>query len=213
MLSEVEARQNILSATLIAVFRKTGIVRIPVNVSARHLHLCKTNMERLFGVGSELHPVRELIQPGIFAAEEKVSLVGPKGRIDDVRVLGPLRSKTQVEISMTDSFKLGTKPELRLSGDLDSSPGIRLETKRRLLDIPGGVIVARRHLHISDSEAEVFGLRNGDIIQLKKPGDREAVFGGFVVRRGPAHRLEAHIDTDEANAAAIRDGDLLELAL
>jgi len=211
MESETELKQNILSAILIAVYSRTGIAKVPVSISARHLHLCRNDLEAHFGKGHELHPFKELIQPGIFAAEEKVNLVGPKGRIDNVRVLGPLRAQTQVEISMTDAFKLGIKPEMRLSGDLASSPGIRLETKYRLLDIPSGVIVAQRHLHMTDEEAEAFGLSNGDIVRLKKAGPREIIFGLFVVRAGQGHRLEAHIDTDEANAAAINDGDLLEI--
>jgi propanediol utilization protein len=211
MISEIDLKQNILTATLIAVYKKTGIIQVPVNVSARHIHLCKGNMEKLFGVGHELTPFRELIQPGNFAAEEKVSLVGPKGRIDNVRVLGPLRSETQIEISFTDALKLGVDPVLRMSGDLKGTGSIKMETARRSINIPAGLISARRHLHMTDEEAKIFGLSNGDVVRLKKSGPRETIFGQFVVRCGPEHRLEAHLDTDEANAAMVRDGDLLEL--
>ena len=211
MTSEIELKQNILTATLIAVYKKTGIIQVPVNVSARHIHLCKVNMERLFGAGHELHPIRELIQPGNFAAEERISLVGPKGRIDNVRVLGPLRSETQIEISFTDAVKLGVDPVLRMSGDLASTGSIKLESGRKSITVHSGVIVARRHLHMTDDEASAFGLRDGDIVSLKKSGPRETIFGQFVVRSGKGHRLEAHLDTDEANAAMVRDGDFLEV--
>jgi putative phosphotransacetylase len=168
-------------------------------------------METLFGAGYELHKMKELVQPGEFAAEEKVSLVGPRGRIDNVRVLGPLRDKTQIEISMTDALKLGIDPELRLSGDLAGSSGIRLEAGSNTLGLSSGLIIARRHLHLSEEEVKVFGLSNGDVVYLKKTGPRETLFGQFIVRCGPAHRMEAHLDTDEANAAMIKGGDLLQL--
>ena len=155
--------------------------------------------------------MRNLSQPEQYASQERIAISGPKGRIDNVRVLGPERPDTQVEISLTDSYKLGIQPVVRMSGDIEGTSGCQLIGPAGVLSLNKGVIVAARHLHISDEEAALYSLKNGDIIKVKKDGIRETVFGNILVRAGKAHSLELHIDTDEANAADIHNGELLEL--
>jgi putative phosphotransacetylase len=204
---EVEIR----NAVLIEIYKKTGVRYVPVAVSNRHAHLSRADMEILFGVGYKLTPIRPLSQPGQYAAKETVSLVGPKGSIDGVRVLGPERGSSQVEISVTDSFRLGIKPLLRMSGDTAGSPGGRMETALGSVELSEGVIVAARHMHISSAQAQAMGLSDGQAVSLKSGGGRETVFGNVVVRSGEGFDLEVHLDSDEANAAFLRDGDLLEV--
>jgi len=176
------------------------------------VHLCKSDFDKLFGVKAELVAYKPLVQPGQFAAEQKVSLVGPNGRIDGIRVLGPLRDMTQIEVSVTDTYKIGIRPEVCMSGSPEGSPGARLETDSGSVDVSSGVMVAARHLHMTEAQAKTYGLVNGQIVSLKKSGARETIFGNFVVRSGAGHSLEAHIDTDEANAALIDSGELLEVS-
>lgn len=185
---------------------------VPVAVSARHVHLSHFDVETLFGKGHELKRLRDLSQPGQFACEEQVTLVGPKGNIEKMRVLGPERRETQVEISFTDSYKVGIEPVVRMSGsDLTGTPGGKLIGPAGEVKLVKGVIVAARHLHMSAEEAARFGLKNGDAVKVRKSGEREIIFGNVIVRSGEGHSLEVHIDTDEANAAGMLCGELLEL--
>jgi acetate kinase len=177
-----------------------------LEVSARHLHLSAEHLEALFGKGAALHNEKELSQPGQYSCAEKVNVVGPKGRIDGVRVLGPLRTRTQVEISMTDTFKLGLKVPIRESGNLAGSPGITLEGAAGIVAIPEGLICALRHIHMNPEDAALFGLCDKDVVRVRVPGDRELIFGDTVVRVRPDFRLAMHIDTDEANAADLTGG-------
>jgi len=179
---------------------------IPIEVSAHHVHLSKKEVENLFGPGHELTHKADLSQPGQFACEETVDLAGPKGRVERVRVLGPYRDQSQVEISVTEEFKLGVKPPIRLSGDLKGSLGITLEGSRGACEVPQGVICALRHIHMSPEDALSFGLRDRDIVMVKVKGERTLIFGDTHVRVHPDFRLSMHIDTDEANAANIRTG-------
>lgn len=179
---------------------------IPVEVSAHHLHLAQEDVEALFGPGHQLHPVSELSQPGQYACEEKVTLIGPKGRIDNVRVLGPTRKETQVEIAMTEQFKLGIHPPIRESGDLKGTPGCVLEGPAGRVELKRGVICAQRHIHMSPDDAMTLGLRDRYVVRVRVEGDRELVFGDVVVRVNPNYRLAMHIDTDEANAAHLNTG-------
>ena len=187
-----------------------GQYYIPAASSARHLHLCREDVQTLFGKGHRLTEYKALTQPGQFACEEKVTLKGPRSEIKGVRVLGPERGSTQVEISMTDSYKLGIKPVLRMSGNTEGTPGATLIGPAGSVELAEGVIIAARHLHISSEEAAIYGLKNGEVISLKKSGEREVIFGNVVVRVGDGHSLELHLDTDEANAALLKNGDLLE---
>ncbi len=180
--------------------------KIPIEVSAHHVHLAREEMDLLFGLGNELTHRSDLSQPGQFACEETIDLVGPKGRVERIRVLGPLRNQSQIEISMTEEYKLGIKAPVRASGDLDGSPGITLEGKKGNCKIPHGVICSLRHIHMSLEDALSFGLKDRDIVSVRVKGERTLVFGDILVRVHPDYRLSMHIDTDEANAASIRTG-------
>jgi acetate kinase len=179
---------------------------IPVEVSAHHVHLSRRDVDALFGPGYELTRRADLSQPGQFACEEVVNLVGPRGRVERVRILGPVRGQSQVEISMTEEFKLGIKAPIRPSGDLDGSPGIILEGPKGTWDIPQGVICSVRHIHMSPEDALSFGLKDRDICMIRIEGERTLIFGDVLVRVNPNFRLSMHIDTDEANAASIKTG-------
>lgn len=193
------------------VFRKTGRIFVPVASSARHIHLCRADVERLFGAGYQLQKFRDLSQPGQFACKEQVTVVGPKGRLEKVRVLGPERKATQVEIAFTDSFALGIRPPVRMSGKTAGTPGCQLIGPAGQIDIPEGVIVAARHLHLSAAQAALFGLQDGQIVRLRSEGDRAVVFENVIVRAGSGHDMEVHIDTDEANAVAMSGSTMMEV--
>ncbi len=180
--------------------------KIPIEVSAHHVHLSRKEVESLFGEGSELTCRSDLSQPGQFACEETVNLIGPKGRVERVRVLGPERKESQVEISMTEEFKLGIKAPIRASGALEGSPGITLEGPKGKCTLPNGVICSVRHIHMSPKDALSFGLKDRDIVKIEVQGARTLTYGDVLVRVHPDFRLSMHIDTDEANAANIRTG-------
>ncbi len=181
---------------------------IPVEISAHHVHLAQADVEALFGPGHQLTPMHELSQPGQYACEEKVHLVGPKGRIANVRVLGPTRKETQVEIAMTEQFKLGVQPPIRQSGDLAGTPGLTLEGPFGSSQIERGVICAQRHIHMSPEDAIRFRVRDNTVVRVRVEGERQLIFGDVVVRVNPAFRLAMHIDTDEGNAGNIQTGML-----
>jgi acetate kinase len=188
------------------IIRAKDQKKIPIEVSAHHVHLSRGEMDALFGSGSELTFRSELSQLGQFACEETIDLIGPKGRVERVRVLGPLRTQGQVEISMTEEYQLGIKAPIRASGDLEGSPGITLDGPNGTHMIPQGVICSLRHIHMSPEDALSFGLKDRDIVSVKVEGERTLVFGDVLVRVHPDFRLSMHIDTDEANAANIRTG-------
>ena len=181
---------------------------IPVEISAHHAHLSQADVEKLFGPGHQLTPMHELSQPGQFACEEQVHLVGPKGRIAKVRVLGPTRKETQVEIAMTEQFKLGVQPPIRQSGDLAGTPGVTLEGPYGTSVIERGVICAQRHIHMTPEDAMRFHVRDNYVVRVRIEGERQLIFGDVVVRVNPAFRLAMHIDTDEGNAGNIQTGML-----
>jgi acetate kinase len=188
------------------VMKRQEAKEIPVEVSAHHIHVSREHADALFGPGYELTHRADLSQPGQYACEETLGLIGPRGRVERVRILGPLRSKTQIEIAMTEEFRLGIKAPIRASGDLEGSPGITLEGPKGSLDIPQGVICAARHIHMSPEDALTFGVKDRDICMVRVKGDRTLIFGDVLVRVNPDYRLAMHIDTDEANAANIRTG-------
>ena len=181
---------------------------IPVEISAHHAHLSQADVEKLFGPGHQLTPMHELSQPGQFACEEQVHLVGPKGRIAKVRVLGPTRKETQVEIAMTEQFKLGIQPPIRQSGDLAGTPGVTLEGPYGSTTIERGVVCAQRHIHMTPEDAMRFHVRDNYVVRVRIEGERQLIFGDVVVRVNPAFRLAMHIDTDEGNAGNIQTGML-----
>nr|WP_204616257.1 phosphate propanoyltransferase [Desulforadius tongensis] len=186
------------------------IFEVPVGISNRHVHLCEEDVERLFGSGHQLTKLKDLSQPGQYACEETVMLVGPKGVIEKVRVLGPTRKQTQIEITITDSFKLGIKAPLRDSGDLEGSAPITLVGPKGTITLKEGAIIAARHIHMHTSDAEELGLKDGDKVSVRAKGPRGIIFGDVLVRVSDKFKLEMHVDTDEANAVGLRNGDILK---
>lgn len=182
---------------------------VPISVSARHVHLSRATVDALFGTGHELEPVLPLHQPGQFAARETVTLVGPRGHLPHVRVLGPLRDRDQVEISRTDEIALGIEAPVRESGDHASTPGLQLRGPAGTVTIGSGVLRALRHIHMSPEDATRFGVRDADRVDVTVSGHaRGLTFSDVVVRVSPRFRLEMHVDTDEGNAAGLAPGDV-----
>ena len=172
-----------------------------VEVSARHVHLTQEDVEKLFGAGKQLTYVRDLSQPGQFVCEERVEIVGPKRSIANVVILGPVRPASQVEVSMTDCFTLGVVGPVRESGDLEGSAPIKLKGPAGEVDLPQGLIVAKRHIHMTPEDAQRLGVEDKEIVQVKVQTDRPVIFGDCVVRVSPKFALAMHVDTDEANAS------------
>lgn len=186
----------------------TVLGTVPVGVSARHVHVSQEDLERLFGPGYQLHVLRPLSQPGQFAAEETVTLVGPKGCIAGVRILGPARRLTQVEISRTDGYALGVHPPVRLSGDIEGTPGIAIVGPRGTIYLEKGVIVAARHIHMTPADARAFGVTDGQKVRVRAETERPVIFEDVIIRVRDDFALDFHIDLDEANAAFLRQGDV-----
>ena len=186
--------------------------RIPIAVSARHAHLSQATIDQVFGAGYQLRPRTWLSQAGQFAAEETVRLAGPMGQLDHVRVMGPPREHDQIELSRTDEHALGIEAPVRISGDLARTPGITVIGPAGRCILRGGVISARRHIHMDPQNAAALGIRDGQVVQVRIDSDgRDMVFGDVTVRIGPDFHLELHLDTDEANAAGVTAGDRAEL--
>ncbi len=183
-----------------------------LEVSAHHIHLRQEHVETLFGPGHRLTPHSELSQRGQFACQEQLAIVGPKGRIERVRVLGPARSYTQVEIAMTEQFKLGIHPPIRESGDLRDTPGCTLEGPAGRVTLERGVICALRHIHMTPADALRYGVKDKSTVRVRVTGSRGLVFGDVRVRVDPNFRLAMHIDTDEANAANLQTGAQVYIA-
>lgn len=184
---------------------------VPIGVSARHIHLTQEHVEVLFGEGYQLTKRKELMG-GQFAANEQVTIVGLKLRaIENVRVLGPVRSKSQVEISATDAIKLGVRAPIRLSGDIEGSAPIAVVGPKGVIYLDEGCIIAKRHIHMAPKDAIAAGVRNGDIVSVKADNERGTVFNHVQIRVDESFTLEMHIDTDEANAAKIATGDTVRI--
>lgn len=184
---------------------------IPVGISNRHLHVTQKDLEILFGPGHTLTKTKDLSQTGQFASEETVILVTCKSQIEKVRILGPVRKETQVELSLTDCIKLGIQVPIRESGNLEGTPGIEIVGPAGKILLNSGVIVAARHIHMSPADAENFQVSPGEIVSVFASGVRSITFNQVVVRVREDFVLDFHIDTDEANAANLRNGDLVEL--
>ncbi len=179
---------------------------IPIEVSARHLHLSPAHLNILFGCGYQLTPLRHLSQPGQYAAEETVTLVTSKSALPDVRVLGPTRSQSQVELSYSDARRLGILPPLRESGNIVGSTGIVIVGPNGVVELKEGVIIACRHLHATPEDAKRLNIIDGDIVEIEIGGERPGILGGVVVRISPDSDLAVHLDVDEANAFGITQG-------
>ena len=182
-----------------------------VEISARHIHVTKEQVAVLFGEGHSLTPKKDLSQPGQFACEEKLTIVGPRGELK-ASILGPERKEAQVELSLTDARTLGVEALIRESGDIEGTQGIKLVGPAGEVEIEKGVICAKRHIHMTPADAETYGVKNGDIVNVKVDTDeRSLVFGDTVVRVRDDFALAMHIDTDEGNAAGIKGSALGEI--
>lgn len=189
---------------------KTGFA-VPVGVSARHIHLTKDHVEQLFGKGYELTKKKDLMG-GQFAANETVTIVGLKLRaIENVRILGPVRKASQVEVSATDAIKLGVKVPIRESGNIKGSAPIAVVGPKGVIYLEEGCIIAKRHIHMSPTDALTAGVKNGDTVSVKVEDERETVFHQVQIRVDNSYTLEMHIDTDEANAAKITCGQMVTI--
>lgn len=175
---------------------------ILVEASGRHVHLSREDINTLFGSGYQLTPIKNLSQPGQFACEERVTITGPKNSIQNVVVLGPERSKSQVEVSLTDALTLGTKVPVRLSGDIKGTPGIKITNPKNgvSIEIKEGLIVAKRHIHMTPEDAERFHVTNGDSVKVKVFGNRPVILEDVDIRVDKNFSTAMHIDYDEANA-------------
>lgn len=185
--------------------------KVEIGISNKHLHLSKEDLEKLFGEGYDLTPIKDLKQPGQFAADEKVDLIGPKGTLKGIRVLGPVRPETQVELSMTDARNIGMAPPIRESAVLDGSPGMTIAGPNGEVEIGKGVIVALRHIHLSEQQAIDAGVKDKDIVDVETYGSRPVLFEDVLIRAGSKYERELHLDTDEANAAGVKNGELAEI--
>jgi len=182
-------------------------MKIPIEISARHIHLSREDLDKLFGRGYELKFYNKLSQASDFAAAEKVIIAGPKGSFPAVRIIGPCREKTQIEISATDARFLGVDAPLRISGDIRGSAGIRIKGPKGEARLKEGTIIAKRHIHLNQKEAAKLKIRGGKKVSVEIKGPRGAVFREVTVRVGEKYKLSMHIDTDEANAAGVKDGE------
>ena len=183
-----------------------------VHASARHMHLCQADLDVLFGPGHELTRDKDLYQEGNFAAAETVTLLGPRRRpLPNVRVLGPLRKESQVELAFTDAIHLGIDAPVRISGDIDGTPGAIVIGPEGIVEMRRGVIRAAIHVHMNPAEAAHYGVKQGDRMRLRVLGPAPAVFEHVQVRIDPASRLNVHMDTDEANACALHQATGFEL--
>ena len=186
--------------------------KLVVNISARHCHLTQEHVEALFGKGQKLTVMRPLYQDGEFASEQTVTVIGPRQRIiTNVRVLGPCRSASQVELSFTDGISLGIDLPVRVSGDHRDTPGCWLMGPAGMIELKQGVIRAERHVHMGPSDCEYYGVQNGDYMHLRIEGRCPAILENLLVRVGPKIKLEVHIDTDEGNACDLAHATRVEL--
>ncbi|MBS4534540.1 phosphate propanoyltransferase [Clostridium sp. D2Q-14] len=184
---------------------------IPVGVSNRHIHLSQEDLYKLFGDGYNLTKYKDLSQPGQFAAKETVTIRGSKGKFERVRILGPVRKNTQIEISISDGFKLGMTPLIKESGDIGNTPGIIIEGPKGKIEKDNGVIAALRHIHMPIDYARKHGFNNGDMVAVLIEGMRKTVFYNVLIRVSDKYNLEMHIDMDEANSSGLKNGDRVRI--
>jgi len=186
-------------------------MEVKVGVSNRHVHLCERDLKILFGEDYELEVKKMLVQPGQFASNSLVTIKTEKSEIPNVRVLGPVRSYTQVEISKTDAFKLGVNPPVRDSGDLEGSAAVTLIGPNGSIDLEKGCIIANRHIHITPSEVHEYGFDGLKSVNIKVPGEKGGILYNVFLKVDENYAFELHIDTDDANAHFIKSGDVLEI--
>lgn len=185
-------------------------MKLPIALSNKHIHLSQADVDVLFGEGYQLTHKKDLSQPGQYACEEMVEVVGPKGSTK-MRVLGPTRPESQVEVSLADARALGLSVPVRQSGDVEGTPGCKLVGPKGEVELERGVIVASRHIHMSLEDAEKFGVKDKDVVSVQTQGERGLLFNNVLVRANAAFALEMHVDLEEGNAAGVKNGDLVEL--
>ncbi len=186
-------------------------MKLPIALSNRHIHLSAKDIDTLFGAGHALTHFKDLSQPGQYACEEKVDVVGPKGTLKGVRVLGPERGESQLEISLADGFVLGVKAPVRDSGQLEGTPGVKLVGPKGEVELEKGAIVAARHIHMHTEDAEKFNVVDNQRVKIRTFGERAVVFENVLVRVSPKFALEMHVDVEEGNAAGVKNGEMVEL--
>ncbi|MDW7669727.1 MAG: phosphate propanoyltransferase [Bacillota bacterium] len=196
---------------ILEILSKKDIWEIPVGVSNRHLHISKKDLEVLFGENYELTRMKDLYQPGEFAAEETLIIKGPKGKIENIRILGPIRENTQIEIALSDGFKLGVKPQVRESGKIKNTPEVELIGPKGKIVKREGLIAALRHIHMPTEIGNLLELKDRELVDVEIEGIRKAVLGNVLIRISDNYRLEMHIDTDEANACCLKNGDTVKI--
>ena len=202
-----EIVRSVLSGLETAPASENKNGEVPVGVSNRHIHLSRADLATLFGEGYELTPIKDLSQPGQYACKETLTIVGPSLRpIENVRVLGPVRGASQVEISATDSYVLKVKPPVRESGKIQGSAPIRIIGPKGVVELSEGCIIANRHIHMSPEDGIAFGVKDGDYVTVDVEGKRRTRWYDVQVRVHPDFRLEMHVDTDDANATGIGNG-------
>ncbi|MFA5747668.1 MAG: phosphate propanoyltransferase [Candidatus Absconditabacterales bacterium] len=186
-------------------------MRVPIGISNRHIHLTKSDVNKLFGEGYELNNIKNISQPGQFACKETVILQGPKGKLENVRVVGPSRKFSQIEIMAGDNFVLGTNAPIKVSGDIKDAESVKVIGPKGEVEMANCMIVAQRHLHCTVDEAKKFGFKDGDVISIKINGIRGLTFENVAVRARDDYALDFHIDIEEANAAGVKVGDWGEI--
>lgn len=187
-------------------------MKIPVGISGRHAHLSQEHLEILFGKGYQLTPIKDLSQPGQFACDEKIDVVSPEGRkIEGVRILGPVRNFTQIELSHSDARRARFNAPVRSSGDIKGSGAAKLIGPKGEVEISEGVIVADRHIHFSLEDAKKFGVKDGDIVSIKVGGIKPGILGNVLCRVSDKFALDCHLDTDDGSAFLLNTGDFVEL--
>lgn len=185
--------------------------QVPVGISVRHIHLERRDVDRLFGTGHQLVVKKELSQPGQYACEETLDLVGPKGTIERVRVLGPERKESQVEVSYSDARVLGINPPVRASGDLSDTPAVTLRGPLGEIRLERGVIIADRHIHMTPEDAVRFEVTDGDMVRVAIGGEKSGLMGQVRIRVSKDYALDFHIDTDDGNAFLLKQGQLVQV--
>ena len=198
---------KLVTRRVIEKMKDYDIHKVPIGVSNRHVHVSRQDLDILYGKDYELTRKSDLKQPGQFAGNETVTIRGPKGEFERVRILGPVRKQSQVEVSKTDSFRLGIRPLIKESGDLTGTPGLDLIGPKGIVSLSNGAIVALRHIHMTPAQADALGLKDKDMVEVETFGERRGVFGDVLVRVSDQFALEMHVDVDEANAFSLSNGD------
>lgn len=202
---------KVVTKIVLEKFNKLENYKIPVGVSNRHVHLSQKDLDKLFGNGYKLTKKLDLKQPGQFAANEVVTIRGPKGQFENVRILGPIRENSQIEISLTDNFRLGIKAPIKQSGDLKNTPGLEIIGPKGIIKMDEGTIVALRHIHMTPDYAKKIGVKDKEIVEVETFGERQGVLGNVLIRVSEKSSLEMHIDIDEANACGLKNKDYVLL--